>query len=563
MTSMTTFKTSKVGCPHIRSTVKNTRAESNSIHSAINDMIDNILNTPNNTADIHVLYKPDGKPYKFIISDNIEGGFENILDEGINNPLNLGHIRAGQLDDSQTSEFGTGLKKAIIFASDRCDIYTSIVKDGERMYIHITFEIPAMCSQELPENSFEPTCFEKITEETYRRFHKYETGSSIILSELQQQLFTFNEKTGKQMTKEELETFLYTNLQNTYSKLIHDNYITILLNGNPVQANEDILVELPADRKIIYRFYLDNSRVFRVKYNTNGRISYSLFDPETNKFSKIIEITDMEKIPFVIMTSLTTYESEYSHILKNDTTEIIRNGRSYGTIKITKEERDGYSNHIYTIINYDNKLFNPLLGIGPNKQLFKKTNILMAAIHATQKERTSQLRKFCKYGKLNETSDSESTQQSTISVKKPKQKKVSKKISLPNTSTQITAVELEDDPQVKVGGGQSHSLEVVEDLSQVKVGGGQSHPLEVVEDISQVKVGGGQSHSLEVVEDLSQVKVGGGQVDMEEDHKQKVEESKIDLLSSIQILMDMVEDINFNRIDGHELLDLVNKYKTK
>ena len=124
-------------------------------------------------------------------------------------------------------------------------------------------------------------------------------------------------------------------------------------------------------------------------------------------------------------------------------------------------------------------------------------------------------------------------------------------------------MELEDDPQVKVGGGQSHPLEVVEDISQVKVGGGQSHSLEVVEDLSQVKVGGGQSHPLEVVEDLSQVKVGGGQVDMEEDHKQKVEESKIDLLSSIQILMDMVEDINFNRIDGHELLDLVNKYKTK
>ena len=190
-----------------------------------------------------------------IIEDNIEGGFENILDEGINNPLNLGHIRAGQLDDSQTSEFGTGFKKAIIFASDKCDIYTSIVKNGKRIYIHITFEIPEMCSKELPEDSFEPTCFEEITEETYRRFHHSETGSSIILSELQQHLFTFNQTTDMLMTKEELESSLYTNLQNTYSKLINDNYITILLNGKLVEANEDILVKLPAERKIIYRFY--------------------------------------------------------------------------------------------------------------------------------------------------------------------------------------------------------------------------------------------------------------------------------------------------------------------
>jgi hypothetical protein len=89
-------------------------------------------------------------------------------------------------------------------------------------------------------------------------------------------------------------------------------------------------------------------------------------------------------------------------------TAIKRNGRCFGEVKITKQEKDGYSNHIYHEINYMSKALNTSIGVGSNKRVVNdKSNILMSAIHITQKDLTRKFRKFCKDHQPIDSSDSE------------------------------------------------------------------------------------------------------------------------------------------------------------
>jgi hypothetical protein len=128
-------------------------------------------------------YAPGGYN-NWSFSDNLPNGFENALDEGSNNPFNMGHIREGHTEDGQTSEFGVGLKKSIVKLSNKSIIYTRSEKNDIISFLNIIFDIKKMCSKEDPNESYDPD-FQFITEDTFYEVHKsFTTGSTIILTNL-------------------------------------------------------------------------------------------------------------------------------------------------------------------------------------------------------------------------------------------------------------------------------------------------------------------------------------------------------------------------------------------
>jgi hypothetical protein len=96
----------KVGCPHFKSLVKQIKRDDGTFETALGDIIDNVCNWVGVKCNIYTICSDNGSINDIIISDNLPNGFENALDEGSNNPFNMGHIREGHTEDGQTSEFG-------------------------------------------------------------------------------------------------------------------------------------------------------------------------------------------------------------------------------------------------------------------------------------------------------------------------------------------------------------------------------------------------------------------------------------------------------------------------
>ncbi len=386
------FVAPRIGCQHFKSRVKEIRAENNTIKSALDDLIDNpygIANAIRTTSpdfkvrcDIDIMYS-DNRIYEICVSDNLPDGFDKIMDTGVNNPINMGHIRSGHEDDNESSEFGTGMKKSIIYLGDRTEIYT---RTGSN-YVYVKFEIPRMCNEALPENSYEPTAFELVAEQTYKSNHKFDTGSSIRISNLVRSY-------DCTMTQTEFERDLLAHLSKAYSGLIKRGAIEIRLNGTEVPVEIDLYALVPNECKQWFKFYLTpRGTVFREGLTPTGRPQYMEFNGKD--FEKTSDFTSAGLC--VEYRSLTTKNTEYAGIMNNNMTDIERMGRCYDpSIRLTKEPSDGYEQHVYNRIIYDSKKLNMYLGVGANKRVVERSNVLMSAIKVTAKETTSKWRKYCK-----------------------------------------------------------------------------------------------------------------------------------------------------------------------
>jgi hypothetical protein len=441
-----TISKPKVGCLHFKSTVKQIRAENNTFVSSINDIIDNIHGLASklkiqSICDIQLLYDDQQNMYKVVISDNIPHGFKDIFNQGTDNPLNMGHIRLGHDDDEETSEFGTGFKKDIIYIAQYTEIYTrSVQENGNISFLKISFDIPEMCSRENPEESYEPSNFEMITEEQFKQNHKFDEGSTVILSILRQTDVTFDVETGKRISNNQFEKQLRNQISKANSGLINSNIINIKVNDILVEPKPDLFELVPESNQSIFLLYCElNNRyepieIFREGLTETGRLTIMKYNPRENKFKKsssheLNVFKERSSIYTLELLTLTTKQTKYEATHQyNDLTDIVRSKRCFGSYKITKQEKDGYSNHIYNRLSYTSKKLNTLIGVGSNKRVDPKSNILMSAIHITQKETTSIFRKFVKIGTFDLSSDSEE-----IIIVKQKPKSKSKPVFKPES----------------------------------------------------------------------------------------------------------------------------------
>jgi hypothetical protein len=419
------FEAPEIGCEHIKSIVKRTRSEPNNLVSALCDIVDNVVGEAfklkkegsNDDIVVHLstIYSEVNKDelVELSISDNIPRGFENILKKGINSPLNLGHVRDGHTDDDETSEFGHGLKKAIMNLGNNADIYTRSISDNETdTCVHVGFNIEKMCGKSRPEKSYEPTIFETISLDKFKENHhnNFSYGSTISLSQLRLDSILYNRESSEKLsTKEDLEEYLIENLSITYSKIITKKVFGITLNGKNINPTNDLTELIPDSNIIRNRLYIklnilkgNIEKTCRKGKTPTGRDQYCEYidDAKTSKekykhinaetFNSFIAEPHVYKLD---MISLTTLGTDYSNILHNDKTYVSRNGRQfYPFIKITPQASDGYSNHIYNRIEYTSKRLNKFMGVGSNKEIRLSNNILMNAILFTQKETTNKFR---------------------------------------------------------------------------------------------------------------------------------------------------------------------------
>jgi hypothetical protein len=596
--SLSKFTPPRVGCKHFFSVVKSVRSQPNSLILCILDILDNIYGLAKKlpkdsgiVCDLKMLFNALYKTvHQIIISDNIPHGFKQILDQGTNNPLNMGHIREGHNDDLESAEFGEGLKNAIIYICERADIYTrSITDTGEQNFVNVLFDIPNMMSRADPQESYEPTRFELIDEEEFKKNRNcdFEYGSTMIFQSLNDSDFSYDSQTGSRFTEQQFEEIVITHLSKAYSDLIRDGVFKVILNNKEIPPRLDLtdFNIIPLKNQIRYRLFIklnqrnDPTEIHRVGETPTGRLQYKKYSLE-NKFIKISseENTEFKKDQNVVkldLISVSTYNTEFSHILNYDLTDIVRGGRCYDPpIKFTVDAKDGWSNHIYNRLNYESKRLNKVLGVGPNKRVTKPSNMLISAIHMTMKETTKTWRKFYKYGDYDVIDEDSDSDESTITPSK-KSKAASKKMSqvskqsttaealptnqptsnptaaaaLPVTSSVADTSNVEEISQES---SDISSTEIQEDLtnpgetnvSLIVTELQEETPIPVTENVSSVEL-----QDVSQTADLQNV----SSIDTISESSEKIKEAS-------KKLMDLIADGNFNRTDGYKVLEFVESY---
>ena len=116
--------TMNVGVPHIKSKIKHARNNNYNLETILPEVIDFPIETTDKISiDVTV---SEGKLYTLSVSDNCDGGFENILKVDEKNPFNWGHERVGHDNNDEISEFGTGLKQALAACGGKITVYTKL-----------------------------------------------------------------------------------------------------------------------------------------------------------------------------------------------------------------------------------------------------------------------------------------------------------------------------------------------------------------------------------------------------------------------------------------------------
>ncbi len=406
---MSDIQRPKVGISHIKGIIKQTRASGYNIFSCLKDLIDNVVCKCKN---IHIDLITDGnqKLKTILIHDDYVNGFENVDSNGSDNPFNLAHMRIGHDDDGETSEFGTGMKRAAISCGDIFEVFTRANKN----YWHIKMDFDRMSQIDKPEESYEPTIYFTVDEGYYKQTHmNSDFGSTIIISNLTTlagvKLDDKIDYNGVGEANNYYDTIKYQ-LGIAYSDLLMKDKIKIFIKKNAEDYNEikycndfKIFENKVALRRMIkhtiYCKIIDNEiNTMCIKRDKPGDgkrdVSYYIYsnnfkydkhsikEQEFNEFINKPNIYELEILSTSIGNKHNTSDSD-----KKELDKLLINGRKdyditngYNKIFISRNDRcydivsyitskDGYQNHIYNKLVYKSKKINKFLGITFNKNI--------------------------------------------------------------------------------------------------------------------------------------------------------------------------------------------------
>lgn len=441
--SRTHKKIPRIGCPHFKGKVKHIRNEDNSIEDSLCDIADNVEgkasvdNLENIGFWIELLYsEDDNKLYKIKLHDNLPHGFNGLENDSIHNPLNMTHMRDGHSEDKESSEFGTGLKKALVFLGNSCEIYTRSIENDTDICWYIKMDFVEMMAREKAEESYEITVMEKISYERYYQNHNNSVGSSIIISDIR------SDKICSYVDKNKFEQQLREHLSLKFTGKLKMNVFKLYLNNNEIEQKTDVYTN--NDDKYTFTFYINKHNIDDIVVSRNkhrGMTKNLIFDKDTLELkedkTKTVNIALYKASSNywkLVCSSVSTYETpNIAHILGKNVTEIIRYGRNYGCVAVTKVEQDGYSNYISNKVEYESKGLNTYLGVSSHKKVtsLPKNSITSALLRALEFT-TKEFRKEQKKRKSSVNSDddmsvmsnvSSITNSSAVSRKKPVQVK--------------------------------------------------------------------------------------------------------------------------------------------
>jgi hypothetical protein len=346
------------GSPHFKGVYRQNKQSDYDLKKAVCEFIDNPLLT-SSTIKINVRVT-DSRIQTITISDDADG-FENMFEPGIANPFNMTHMRAGQDDDGETSQFGIGLKAGAISTGDKLDVYTKV----KGKYWHVEMDFLEMCERD--EDSFSPSVFE-ISYEEYKTKHSLPKGSTIVLSAINPFIY-------KNTNVKDLKDYLIKEISNIYNDFIV-NGLKISVNGDEIHPAENIYESVecePFTRK--YTIYAYNMNGEDTYYMTNN-IEYYEYITRENKLKhidkkeatrKYVDLEEKREIGR-IQSTFTMFKPQEE--LPFGRADIYRNGRLYGSwTKAAGAKLDGNKNYNVSRIDITNKSLAKKLGLTFNKNI--------------------------------------------------------------------------------------------------------------------------------------------------------------------------------------------------
>jgi len=404
------------GAPHFRSIAKQHRHANYNLEKALNELVDNVIKL---ATRIHITTEVDieGRLQELKVSDNYALGFVNIQEQGINNPFNMGHIKSGHDDDSETSEFGCGGKAAALSASNHM---VAVTKVAGHCY-EVICDFIKMEREEDVIASYNPKKRE-ILEVDYQEIHPFDTGSSIVLNKM---LGTICEQT----TQKKLTERLKKGISETYSKFLKKDIMEIFVNGEPVEQEIDFFLDpkcMPFTiRKSLFimekvgtndKIYLIQKTVERAtwqqyvkaedKWETLGsakeadafrdakrREGYTY---ACQQASNIIDSSCLKiESTFVFYSDKVHTDEKFEHLLPQDLVWIYKDNRKYCKKSLVKHN-NGINNYTLHKIEFNSKKIGKELGITFNKDITMEcNNDLTLAIKAAVKDNRKDFNADC------------------------------------------------------------------------------------------------------------------------------------------------------------------------
>lgn len=403
--AITEFKKFHVGPQHIKTKIKQARNNNYTFETSINELLDYpILKANNINIETTII---ENKFYKLSIEDDCEGGFINLFEGNEKNPFNFGYDLKEHDDDETISEFGTGMKQAAVSTGNKFTIYTN-VKD---IYVKICFEFPVMMNEKTVSKSYDPTEIEQISEEVYKKFHRFKEGSTLILEEILPDVLSTS--STKNIDKE-----LSNSIRKTYSKILlsKKDTLKLVLNGNIIQGTESVFTKnnckpFTIERHLIIKKGKDDRPIF-IEYNPiedNKDKQHRKYKTETGKYSQIKgkekdNIMKMDNYfqtgylcetrSMVVMLGTGTQFLEENSInttkLPKGELMIYKLDRFHGSIP--DESSNGAKNYVAMEMKYKSKELGKLFGSNYNKTInFNRDNEFTKAVKQLKSEISSSL----------------------------------------------------------------------------------------------------------------------------------------------------------------------------
>jgi len=391
-----------IGAQHIRSKIKQARNNNYTPETSLNELIDYPILMANN-IEISVLVA-DNRLYKIQIEDDCEEGFKNLLESGPCNPFNYGHEKVGHEENGEISEFGTGMKQAAVSTGDKFIVFTKV----KNKYYKIVFEFPVMMNEKDVMKSYNPSEFEEISEEVFKRYHKYDTGSTLIIEEILPDVLS-----GSSIKN--LATELENSIKKTYGRILlkRKDDLNLKLNDKKIEGEEDIYYKeeckpFTQEKRIIIKKGLNEKAIFLEKNEEENK--FRKFNEETGNY-KIIKGKELKDIMALENYFTTGYLDQEDNSMINiigtgtqfcpdmnrkDTiypkgeTEIYKLSRFHGSIN--QDSSNGAKNYVKMCLEFESKDLGKLFGANYNKTInFRKDNEFTKAVKQSIKEMSSSL----------------------------------------------------------------------------------------------------------------------------------------------------------------------------
>ena len=396
----------KVGCPHFKGEYRKYKQSDYNIYRALNEFIDNVI-TKSNIIKINLEVR-NNKLFKIKICDNYKKGFENIKEEGIENPFNMSHIRSGQYEDSETSQFGIGMKAGAISTGEKFEVYTRVANT----YYKVEMDFIEMSERDNPMESFNPKLFE-ISKDEYLDKHKDEYGSTIVLS-------CINDNIYHRTNEEDIINDILNNLSETYGNIIKQGRVSIIVNDIEVQYknsyfespecsifNKDMNIYMLEKEGYETLYYAEIDGKLKVinKSNSNKKKwTIKMIDKSKEKSLQIIQeeylnkgykykhsFSSINKECIRATSTFTLYHPNFytkegtTKKITRDRIQIYRGGRLYGNWGI-EEGANGSKNFNDNKVILKSKELISKLGLTFNKHISRgNTNDLCDALHIFMK----------------------------------------------------------------------------------------------------------------------------------------------------------------------------------